>query len=33
MLMNNLWSTNYPFWQPWKAGDENIRWRFSFEAA
>ena len=33
MLMNNLWSTNYPLWQPWKAGDENIRWRFSFEAA
>jgi len=32
LLMDNLWSTNYPYWQPWKQGDENIQWRFSFEA-
>ena len=31
-LMGNLWSTNYPFWYPWKVGtggDENLRLRFT----
>jgi hypothetical protein len=29
LLIDNLWSTNYPMWIPWVAGDENERWRFT----
>ena len=27
-LVGNLWNTNYPFWYPFKAGDENSQYRF-----
>jgi hypothetical protein len=33
LLINNLWNTNYPAFIPWKAGDEEIRWRFALEPA
>ena len=30
-LHNNLWSTNYILWYPWRAADANSRFRFHFE--
>ena len=33
LLQACLWNTNYPFWYPFVAGDENLRWRFSLAAA
>ena len=29
LLHDNIWNTNYPFWYPWAAGDENLRFRFA----
>ena len=29
LLHDNIWNTNYPFWYPWRAGDENLRFRFA----
>lgn len=29
LLEDCLWNTNYPFWYPFIAGDENFRWRWS----
>ena len=29
-LFNNLWSTNYILWYPWRAQDASSRFRFRF---
>lgn len=32
-LVGNTWSTNYPQFIPWRAGDQAMQWRFSITAA